>query len=305
MASPSLNDSLWCSDTLPTLVRVMPDSPRPLSLSKLTYRQLYTQGQISMKLSVHFTHFDSSTMTSKWARWHLKSPASRMFTQLFIQRVDQRKHQSSASLAFLRGIHRSPVNSPHKGQLRGKCFHLMTSSFHGIWICLQNVSHLVQASVCYNTVTIARSIRMYRCHCTPWRLLEPCENKKQFSGRLSVYIIHLYSSSYYENRELSWCRLFRHWWRRSLSLRQPSCSRRSQNLHHGHVHMIYLPLAMIWPNVASINFTGWPSHIFAKRYIDIIFSYLPKTAFGSVQFFESNPGVQLAVMALIRNWSKL
>ena len=29
-------------------------------------------------------------------------------------RADQRKHQSSASLAFVRGIHRGPVNSPHK-----------------------------------------------------------------------------------------------------------------------------------------------------------------------------------------------
>ena len=29
--------------------------------------------------------------------------------------ADQRKHQSSTSLAFVRGIHRSPVNSPHKG----------------------------------------------------------------------------------------------------------------------------------------------------------------------------------------------
>ena len=28
--------------------------------------------------------------------------------------ADQRKHQSSASLAFARGIHRGPVNSPHK-----------------------------------------------------------------------------------------------------------------------------------------------------------------------------------------------
>ena len=28
--------------------------------------------------------------------------------------IDQRKHQSSASLAFVRGIHRFPVNSPHK-----------------------------------------------------------------------------------------------------------------------------------------------------------------------------------------------
>ena len=30
--------------------------------------------------------------------------------------ADQRKHQSSASLAFVRGIHRGPVNSLHKGQ---------------------------------------------------------------------------------------------------------------------------------------------------------------------------------------------
>ena len=34
--------------------------------------------------------------------------------------ADQRKHQRSASLAFVRGIHRSPVNSPHKGPVRRK-----------------------------------------------------------------------------------------------------------------------------------------------------------------------------------------
>ena len=34
--------------------------------------------------------------------------------------ADQRKHQSSASLAFVRGIHRWPVNSPHKGPVRGE-----------------------------------------------------------------------------------------------------------------------------------------------------------------------------------------
>ena len=42
--------------------------------------------------------------------------------------ADHRKHQSSASLALMRGIHKWSVNSPHKGQLPGKCFHLMTSS---------------------------------------------------------------------------------------------------------------------------------------------------------------------------------
>ena len=34
----------------------------------------------------------------------------------------QRKHQSSASLAFVRGIHRWPVNSPHKGPVTRKMF---------------------------------------------------------------------------------------------------------------------------------------------------------------------------------------
>ena len=36
--------------------------------------------------------------------------------------TDKRKHQSSASLAFVRGIHRWPVNSPHKGPLTRKVF---------------------------------------------------------------------------------------------------------------------------------------------------------------------------------------
>ena len=36
--------------------------------------------------------------------------------------ADQRKHQSSASLAFVEGIHRSPVNSPHKGPVTRKMF---------------------------------------------------------------------------------------------------------------------------------------------------------------------------------------
>ena len=35
---------------------------------------------------------------------------------------DQRKHQSSASLAFVRGIHRWSVNFPHKGPVTRKMF---------------------------------------------------------------------------------------------------------------------------------------------------------------------------------------
>ena len=36
--------------------------------------------------------------------------------------ADQRKHQSSASLAFVRGIHRGPVNFPHKWPVTRKMF---------------------------------------------------------------------------------------------------------------------------------------------------------------------------------------
>ena len=43
--------------------------------------------------------------------------------------TDQRKYQNSASLAFVRGIHRDRWIPRTKDQLRGKCFHFMTSSW--------------------------------------------------------------------------------------------------------------------------------------------------------------------------------
>ena len=36
--------------------------------------------------------------------------------------ADKKKHQSSASLAFVWGIHRGPVNSPRKGPVTQKMF---------------------------------------------------------------------------------------------------------------------------------------------------------------------------------------
>ena len=36
--------------------------------------------------------------------------------------ADQRKHQSSVALAFVRGIHRGPVDSPHKWPVTRKMF---------------------------------------------------------------------------------------------------------------------------------------------------------------------------------------
>ena len=45
-----------------------------------------------------------------------------VFSTVYLD-TDQRKHQSSASLAFVRGgIHRRPVNSPHKRPVTRKMF---------------------------------------------------------------------------------------------------------------------------------------------------------------------------------------
>ena len=59
--------------------------------------------------------------------------------------ADQRKHQSSATLAFVWGIHRGPVNSPHKWPVTRKMFPfddvIMTESVAAVdtlnwyWLC--------------------------------------------------------------------------------------------------------------------------------------------------------------------------
>ena len=76
-----------------------------------------------------------------WASWRLKSQEiechyndvimSTMASQITSLTIvcstvysagDQRKHQSTASLAFVWGIHRWPVNSPHKRPVTRKIF---------------------------------------------------------------------------------------------------------------------------------------------------------------------------------------
>ena len=65
-------------------------------------------------------------------------PHDYLLNHLFRHR--SKKHQSSALLAFVRGIHRSPVNSPHEGPVTWKCFRLMTSSWPNI--CSTLINHL-------------------------------------------------------------------------------------------------------------------------------------------------------------------
>ena len=64
---------------------------------------------------MHYKHVIMSAMASQ-----ITSPMI-VYSTVY-SGTDERKHQSSASLAFVRGIHRWPVNSPHKGPVTRKKF---------------------------------------------------------------------------------------------------------------------------------------------------------------------------------------
>ena len=68
--------------------------------------------------------------------------------------ADQREHQSSTSLAFVRGIHRWPVNSPNKRPVTGKTFPFddvikQTShlSSQNVWSYLFSVVHILISGI--------------------------------------------------------------------------------------------------------------------------------------------------------------
>ena len=85
-----------------------------------------------------------TTVTNHYIDFIMTTMASQITSLILVYSTvysdaDQRKHQSSASLAFVWGIHRDRWIPHTKDQLRGKCFHLMTSSrwidFVWEWIC--------------------------------------------------------------------------------------------------------------------------------------------------------------------------
>ena len=76
--------------------------------------------------------------------------------------ADQRKRQSSASLAFVRGIHRDRWIPRIKGQLRGKCFHLVSSSCtHPIKIALISTKDWMTNAAHYIFKCISRTSIVY------------------------------------------------------------------------------------------------------------------------------------------------
>ena len=77
--------------------------------------KIYYLFECSKYICIHYSDVIISAMASQITSLTI------VYTAV-ISGVDQRKHQSSASLAFVCGIHRWPVNSPHKGPVTRKMF---------------------------------------------------------------------------------------------------------------------------------------------------------------------------------------
>ena len=89
-----------------------------------------------MDKTFYDTHTNSCAVDAIWKSWKftnhyndviMGAMASQITSLTIVYSIvysdaDQRKHQSSASLAFVWGIHRGPVNSPHKWPFTRKIF---------------------------------------------------------------------------------------------------------------------------------------------------------------------------------------
>ena len=123
----------------PTWVLLAPDWPHvgPMNLlsgnipiysqcyylyNSVTSLQCFAILSMQVSTSLHdilkYTHYDDVIMTI------LASQITSLpvVCSIVYSGVNQRKHQSSASLAFVRKIHRGPVNFPHKWPVTRKMF---------------------------------------------------------------------------------------------------------------------------------------------------------------------------------------
>ena len=88
----------------------------PLDWCREPLRQLCNAE--SSKFSNRLQHYDDVTMSAMASQ----ITSLTIVYSIVYSSTDQRNHQNSASLALVRGIHRWPVNSPHKGSVTRKMF---------------------------------------------------------------------------------------------------------------------------------------------------------------------------------------
>ena len=100
----------------------------PVLISVITrnsqVRDIFTENSVA-QLSVNLALWPSCSLTLQWRHNEPYSVSNHQPHDCLLNRLFRRrskKHQSSASLAFVRGIHRGPGNSPHKWPVMRKIF---------------------------------------------------------------------------------------------------------------------------------------------------------------------------------------
>ena len=81
--------------------------------------------------------------------------------------TDQRKRQSSMSLALVRGIHQSPVNSPHKGPVMWKMFPLVDIIMRDyfVYVCIsRKYLHVISCCTRANFLQIIWDQMIHWCN---------------------------------------------------------------------------------------------------------------------------------------------
>ena len=90
-----------------------------------------TQLPVARSFDVSFDLHPNKQLSKQWWGWWFETQSCPLLSQItsltivysiIYSGANQRKYQSSALLAFVRGIHWSPVNSPHKGPVTQKMF---------------------------------------------------------------------------------------------------------------------------------------------------------------------------------------
>ena len=116
-----------------------------LSTCNLQYSSACTHIVLLCFVSMWLYHYDDVTMGTMAAQ--ITSLA--IVYSTFYSGADQSKHQSSASMAFVWGIHRGRWIPRTNGQLRGKCFHSMTSSWLSLLLWFRQSLYLYHSRLFY------------------------------------------------------------------------------------------------------------------------------------------------------------
>ena len=104
-----------------------------------------------MKWKGYDSSFNSWIDTLQWRHNGSQLTSITIVYSTVYSDADQRKHQSSASLAFVRGIHRGPVISPHKWPVTRKMFPFNDVIMIKIWLWYSLI--LVACECSFHTCT--------------------------------------------------------------------------------------------------------------------------------------------------------